>query len=919
MLDQRLIKSINSGRCFLLVGSGASCDVGYPTWENLATKTFKRLKQTENVSNEKDYQKYIAERKFPEMFRLAEGDLGSRDQLIEIVKSLLTKNPQKQGELYNLLTRWPFACFLTTNYDDEIQRHLEFQKIPQSFQVIGNTKEEFSVYREGVAHVIQKLHGDFDANKNGLVLTSADYQEYYTGNDKKYFRDKLRQVLEMFDILIVGHSLTDPDIEYILRVAKETSSPSHPIFFIGADFTKAEENEFFEKYNIVLISYDNNDGKHEGLKRLMKLLDRFILSRGEQTIKKEDLTLDKEETRAAMGLLLHRRLQGVKEDDFLPALVLSSLNQTKDNCFTVDDLMSQPAFKIFPQNDELRDLLYSAVQQLKYAGFAELRDGKISLAEKGLERVKETEYTRKTERENALSAFKNDLSGSDSNFTREQLNQCANAAESLLVKCFESRGTTVANQVYSGQTPQGSELTDIFGLVTKTASGFSDRNLQIGFVEAMHRFLVEPNDQQKQYLSSLSQGYFLYHLLGLDPSCSRVKRDVFEKTLWILDSSVILPAIAVGCYGHEFSSKLFKELKCRNACVIFTGQLLREAWEHLEWAKQFVKRTEPGSPEFLRAALAKGSYKQNLFIDGYIRLAADGKVSTFGDYLKHAFQEGTSMESFYNRVQEFGRIVREISDLEGFEETDREEVERTKKQLEEKRRSHGTFRSPLQVNAEAEVSMLIKGLRSGKYVIPRGSVVLDRYYFVSQSKMIDIASEDEGLKTWSTEALYRYISSLPDRDINPDLLQKCMTQEYFYAGLTFIDKEKYQRYFGPSIDAAKASFQEEKKRYVEAVEERFSGEIEKGFEETSDLEKPFYVAQMGWKTANLERQRAEIAGDRAANAEARVKELEREREKGWKLKEERRRQHEEGRIRNLQDPKKIRKKERQRNRRRKRK
>ena len=36
-------------------------------------------------------------------------------------------------------------------------------------------------------------------------------------------------------------------------------------------------------------------------------------------------------------------------------------------------------------------------------------------------------------------------------------------------------------------------------------------------------------------------------------------------------------------------------------------------------------------------ASSKAGYKQNLFVDGYIRMCAEGKISTFADYLKKAF------------------------------------------------------------------------------------------------------------------------------------------------------------------------------------------------------------------------------------------------------------------------------------------
>ena len=36
MLNPRLVEKLNTGRCFALIGSGPSCEVGYPSWHELA-------------------------------------------------------------------------------------------------------------------------------------------------------------------------------------------------------------------------------------------------------------------------------------------------------------------------------------------------------------------------------------------------------------------------------------------------------------------------------------------------------------------------------------------------------------------------------------------------------------------------------------------------------------------------------------------------------------------------------------------------------------------------------------------------------------------------------------------------------------------------------------------------------------------
>ncbi len=58
MLDKRLIKAINSENCFVLVGAGPSCEMGYPSWGILAEKTYNFLLNGNFVKDKYIYQKF---------------------------------------------------------------------------------------------------------------------------------------------------------------------------------------------------------------------------------------------------------------------------------------------------------------------------------------------------------------------------------------------------------------------------------------------------------------------------------------------------------------------------------------------------------------------------------------------------------------------------------------------------------------------------------------------------------------------------------------------------------------------------------------------------------------------------------------------------------------------------------------------
>ena len=909
MFDKRLIRKINNGRCFVLVGSGPSCEVGYPSWQSLAELTYAELKNRDRVSDPNSYEKYIKEKKYPEFFRQAERDLGDRLALVDMIKSLLIPSVKNRGVLYELLSKWPFACYLTTNYDDEIANYLS--NLKEHFTVIRNRQEDFYSLRDGASHLIQKLHSDLN-HPDEVVITSADYRRFYIEDSGQYFRDKLRQVFEMFDVFIIGHSLSDPDIDFVLQLAQKTASPQHPIYMVAADFTKADEQEYLEKYNIVLVQYSNRDGTHSALRRMLNTADSFIVPRHRLGERTETVARPKEEIETAVALFLYRRLQGAQATDYLSPIVLAGLLSADDKGIAREDIASTPTLREFTKRrNSFTESINEAIETLVYQGLVAEVSGKVSITSSGREKMQEYKTVRETEKNQAYGQFSLNLKINESGLTDVQAQKCEELAEKVIVASFENRALTIANQVFSGQSARPGELSDVFGLVSDKAVEIEDMAIRAVFVEAMHQFLVEPTPPQRKYLASVSQGYFLYHLLGLDPKCCKVRQDIFQRTLWLCDSSILLPLAAVGCHNYDYASELFRMLTDAKAVLYTTPSLLQEAWEHFQWALSFMRTNGVDSSEFLRATLVKGSYKQNLFLDGYIRLSADGRVGSFKDYLELILPQGNDRSSFEAHITQAGLHFKRVSDMDGFVQEDWGEIEEAKALIQSHREGRGTYRSELQVESEAEIWVFVKNLRSGKYSLPSFDDGVEKVYFVSQSRVLDQVFQPEAVSTWTPEAVYRYVTALPGKQTNPDLLQQCMLHEYFYAGISFIDKARYIRFFGPSINAAKMSYEHEKIKYIAAIEDTHAGQLDEAFDKTPDIEKPFFVAQMGWKLAERSRRGEELAKQRAQEAEARVKQLESEKDNAWKIREKRRQEQEVARLRNLQDPKHLRKRLRQ--------
>lgn len=910
MFDRRLLKSINSERCFALVGSGPSCEMGYPSWAKLAESTYRVVKASGVVKDDESYKKYLKTRDFPGLFRQAELDLGSRNRLVEIIRPLLVPEQKARGFIYDFLTRWPFACYLTTNYDDEIAAHLSRRGV--HYQTVRNRIEDFYSLRDGASHLIVKLHSDLD-HPEECILTSLDYKKLSTDDAEKYFRDKLRAIFEMFDVCIVGHSLSDFDLSIVLQTAKQTASPNHPIFCIVSDVTDAEKRDFLERYNIAVIPYDNFDGQHTRLRRILSLADKFIVPSEQRFGGKVPHPPSEDETEAAAALLIYRKLHGSGDKDvaspseYIGPLILQALRSAAEGATSIDVILTLEPLKSTVRNESIREAVRQSIETLQRDKLVEFRGDSYVVSPKGVEQLTQTAYVREIEQKQAYGQFIATLKISYPQLSSADEAKATKILNDTIALIFKARGISIASAVFSGQSIRAEDLTDIFGVLSTMATTLPHGDLRASFVEAAHAFIVEPTPPQMQYLNSVSQGYFLYHLAGLDPLCTKIRRDLFQNTAWLFDSSVLLPLVAVGCHNHDYAVDLFSRLLSLNATSFTTRRLLDEAWDHLSWAIDFVRSNPFDSARFLAAAIVSGGFKQNLFIDGFVRLSAEGRVGTFADYLRLVCPTGVSQCGFDAQFSRYKISILDMESMVGFKEEDLSQVTDIVHSIKGERSDRGTYRNERQVKAEAEVLHLIRKIRDGGYGIPNHSVEIEKTYFVSQSRILDIVSPQDKLTTWTPEAFYRYLNSLPGEQTDPNLLQQCMLHEYYYAGVSFIDKPRYLKFFGPSINVSRISYNEEKTRYLELTEQTILTALDEAFDRTPDLEKPFFVSQMGWRAAEAAQNREAVAVRKASEAEARAKVLEAQLKKKAKVTEG----HELARQRNLKDQKHQKKRLRQ--------
>src|SRR5439155_2598093 len=121
-VDSVLIDYLKSGKAWVLIGSGPSNEMGYPSWAALASVAETETRLVGRGADFAALDSAVKRKDYPSVFQSAEEILGG-SRLRQILQDQL--RPSRSGEIYELMARWPVPVYLTTNYDDEIQTNFQ--------------------------------------------------------------------------------------------------------------------------------------------------------------------------------------------------------------------------------------------------------------------------------------------------------------------------------------------------------------------------------------------------------------------------------------------------------------------------------------------------------------------------------------------------------------------------------------------------------------------------------------------------------------------------------------------------------------------------------------------------------------------------------------------------------------------------
>jgi predicted nucleic acid-binding protein/DNA-binding MarR family transcriptional regulator len=875
---------INSGEAVCIIGSGASCEMGLPSWGKLAENL--KLLLNEHLSNPADQlwlQDKINNKKYATIFSKA-FEVFDADKVIQFLKLELTTT-NAVGRIYRLLTNWPFKFYLTTNFDGIYKSYLSASNFHFSFK--NNSEPDINSIVNRSKNILVELHGSLD-NPDSLVLTEKQYNDILYDPKKEYFRKKISEIFNIFDIVIIGYSLNDPDITFLLDQAKYFAVPEKPIYIFLADMPPSEIKNLWEHKNVRVLPYTTKNGSHYQLVEILEMLDNFIVPRF-----REEINIERDDSETATALYLHTKMQLTDEKrefgtDAYAVLVMNALfNLPRDKSYSEPDIINNFPIKAITINNYNKQILQYAIDKLELKSMIERqkinKSETISITERGVKEIELSHHEFASIEENFYgelkAAYKTKFPISEKNNQDSYIELITSA----LVSFFKQRGLALSSSIWKGEMLELSKVGYLFKVFRMTASMLKTLDEQIFFINTIAKVLEKPNKEQKEYLALLSQRYFTYHALDLDPQCSLLRLEAFKKIVWIIDSSVILPLIAKDCDNHAYALDLFNRIKQLNIPVFTTDKLLDEVIRHAKWVKQFVGRKVTEN-EFLRAAKQQGEYRENLFIKGYINMAVNIGLRDFDLYFTNIFPTDDYESCIRKTLEELNIQIIDFKNWPGFSMVDWGDVPYDEKQIKEKRLDIGTYKSDLQCKTEAIVVNIIRNERSGKYDVLGVGTSKDAY-FISQSGVVNtLKSHNEKAFTWSPESFYRCLLTFPGLREKEDYFYDCMITQLSMNGLLIIDEGKFKNFFNDLIAQSNLKMNEIKTKYSQVLGEKNVTKKSQWYERIPDLEKPLFVQQSYEQIAEIEHKMRLEAEQKAAQIATTQHLTEKERKEFEKLK-----------------------------------
>jgi hypothetical protein len=905
-IDPILIDYLKSGKAWVLVGTGPSIERGYPSWESLAHSAIDLVKAESPNANLSEINSAFKRQDYPFVFDQAISILGSQRVLQYLNGAMVPSRTDKK--IYELIAQWPIPVYLTTNFDDEITRSLV--AVGQSYISYTNSEDHFGYLVPDLNGAIFKLHGDLRSD-TGLILSASQYKAIKDAPEWEYWRTKMTSVFQMSRIVIIGHSLRDAHFKHVLEAAKAGAGVVQPICWIAPDATDNDRKEFLEKYKIRVISYDNRDGEHQNLLRLLESISDFVPKRTSISIKQQIASLINipvDTNAAAPGFFVFNRL--LRENDFDEKRIQSILSalqsvipQLKElGIFTLQQALSLAGWsdEVPLPKDFSDQICFRAIEQELLLSVGDRYELNPKAEEKANETRRNFEHQRERFIQSLILRGRQKFPALDA----QNATRLAHDIESSLTIYFKLGGLSLATTLFSSRKNNSVIPSSIIKFIQEASSKYNDLLMRQAFCTISIDAFAHPESSEREYLGRIAQGFFAFHTLGIFGDVARERLHDAKKTVWLVDSSAQIPALALASPTCSVFRDCFSRFSSMGIRLFSTQKLFEETKEHLWFASTIIGENYSNPYNTIAAARGEPPYrKSNVFLEGFINWQAAGNPNDWNSYLYQIFESSKPDESaIKNALQKLGIEVVRLEDWPGYIDTDCEKAETyvgkivTKVQTIQATRDYDQIADPKEkATPEAEAMLIVKNERDGCYHIISDLGEHSSSWFISDTSLLNIVEPGNRI-TWQTGSFLKFASTIfpPTNTQLTDEVFEILLLEFAQAGISLLDEKMVESVFGGIIDQATISIKEQHELYEETIGRKYGEDPNDVMARVPAIYRPLVAIQLSNEMAQVAVSRQKSAEEkreaetkRADSAERQLQYVEKYRKKLEAKKEKR--------------------------------
>ncbi|MFZ1087315.1 MAG: SIR2 family protein [Terracidiphilus sp.] len=614
-----------------LVGAGLSVSSGFDLWPKATSRALENGKK--RGLSDAAYKYALEKLKTNDLygvFGILKEELPSAAYRAIVQDTF--KGANVANETQKLLVSVPCRGVITTNFDECLTaaRVLVCGETPISF--IPEALASKSYY-------IAQPHGTIRA-VDSMVLTRSDWERVLR---EGLLRQLLEQVVSQNQLVILGYGMSDPDFSFIWSQLLRERIFTQPALFCcpTSSLDPARVAEFKSK-NIQVVEFDDPDHKFAYVDEVLRSLG--CPSTGPVAVPKSDAVIPKKVEDLERYVLLcmefapgrASRLELVCRAVILEQMISDPSPTSRPS------LVSHVCRTLGESSRTITEAAEKAIIAVVEDGSAALMGELLALtddARKSIDRKVKAAETRE------LEALKRVLS------TLQPVIDApldVNVFRTLVDRSFASFGMEVAEFILYGRP--SNIPTDRIDLIindycTPLNIGPAQR---AAYADAVKRLVIQPEDDYAPVVFGKLQAYFVTSAFILNPTSERLLADYTRGHLVYLDSSIILPAIAIGHPSHPLYRSMLSSTSRLGMKLRVSEAMLNEVTHNLQTARTAFSRFGESSAEMqdiLSGYMTlQGGGNGNVFIEGFAaELELDPKLSPTA-YMRMVFGDGEPTE-----------------------------------------------------------------------------------------------------------------------------------------------------------------------------------------------------------------------------------------------------------------------------------